>query len=205
MQRLICQRRREPEPNRRANNKGVDRSDPESVKRPRGETRISRFDAFKLCAGEETIAGRLDAAGLPRLADRIAAGAGAADVAWQLKGGHDAQSRPALTLSLEGLVPLICQRCLQPLFERVSQRTELLLARDEAELARFDAEEAEVVLAHSPLDAQTLVEDELLLSLPFAPRHEPGACAASEVFGSTETTESPLAGLAVLKKQKTSD
>src|SRR6202022_3488745 len=135
-----------------------------------GETRISRFDAFKLCAGEETIAGELDAARLPRLADRIAGGPGAAAVGWQVKGGHDSQSRPALTLSLEGLVPLICQRCLQPLFEKVSQQTELLLARDEAELARLDGEEAEVVLANSPLDAQTLIEDELLLSLPFAPR-----------------------------------
>ena len=151
------------------------------------------------------MAGEVDAARLPRLADRIAGGAGAAAVRWLIKGGRDFQSRPALTLSLEGLLPLICQRCLQPLFESVSHQTELLLARDEAELARLDAEEAEVVLAHSPLDAQTLVEDELLLSLPFAPRHEEGACAAREVSGSTETTESPLAGLAVLKKQKTSD
>ncbi len=205
MQRLICQRRREPEPNQASQQQGVDRWDSESVKRPRGETRISRFDAFKLCAGEETIAGQLDAARLPRLADRVAADAGAADVAWQLKGGHDAQSRPILTLSLEGSVPLICQRCLQPLFETVSQRTKLLLARDEAELARLDTEDAEVVLAHSPLDAQTLIEDELLLSLPFAARHDENACAARDVFGSKRATESPLAGLAALKKQKTSD
>ena len=205
MQRLICRRRRGPEPNQAREQQDVDRGDSEPVKRPRGETRISRFDAFKLCAGDETIAGKLDAARLPRLADRIAGGAGEAEVAWQLKGGHDAQLRPALTLSLEGTVPLLCQRCLQPLFERVSQRTELLLARDEAELARLDAEEVEVVLAHSPVDAQTLIEDELLLSLPFAPRHEEGACVAREVFGSSKAAESPLAGLAALKRGKTSD
>jgi uncharacterized metal-binding protein YceD (DUF177 family) len=33
-----------------------------------------------------------------------------------------------------------------------------------------------VILADRPLDAATLVEDELVLTLPFAPRHE-GGCA----------------------------
>lgn len=172
------------------------------MKRPRGETRISRFDAFKLCAGGEVIAGRVDVARLPRLADRIAGDAGA--VEWRIEGGHDSQSRSLLTLTLEGAVPMICQRCLQPLFEKVSLRTELLLARDEAELARLDAEEPEVVLADSPLDAETLVEDELLLSLPFAPRHADDACVAREVFTPAQA-RSPLAGLAALKKRTTSE
>ena len=58
----------------------------------------------------------------------------------------------------------------------VSQRTEVLLAHDEGELERLDAEtEGEVVLADQQLDAATLVEVELLLTLPFAPRHE-GEC-----------------------------
>ena len=36
----------------------------------------------------------------------------------------------------------------------------------------------EVLVADHPLTAIELVEDELLLTLPFAPMHEPGACAA---------------------------
>ena len=58
----------------------------------------------------------------------------------------------------------------------VSQGTEVLLAHDEDELATLDAEtDGEVILADRPLDAATLVEDELVLTLPFAPRHE-GEC-----------------------------
>jgi uncharacterized protein len=54
----------------------------------------------------------------------------------------------------------------------VSQHTELLLAHDEAEMARLDNDsELEVVLAQGPLDPLTLVEDELVLATPFAPRH----------------------------------
>ena len=64
-------------------------------------------------------------------------------------------------------MPLVCQRCLQPFAATIAQQTDLLLARNEAELARLDAEETEVVLANTTLDPLTLVEDELLLSLPF--------------------------------------
>ncbi len=61
----------------------------------------------------------------------------------------------------------------------------VLLARDERELARLDEEdEHEVVLAASPLDAATLVEDELLLTLPFVPRCERAECARAARGGS---------------------
>ena len=84
-----------------------------------------------------------------------------------------------MTIDLEGEVPLECQRCLGPLRWPVVQQTELLLAHDEAELARLDADtESEVVLAEGPLDPLSLVEDELLLVLPFAPRHPDGQCGA---------------------------
>jgi uncharacterized metal-binding protein YceD (DUF177 family) len=39
-------------------------------------------------------------------------------------------------------------------------------------------EEAEVVLATARTSAQELVEDELVLTVPFAPRHPEGACPA---------------------------
>jgi uncharacterized protein len=53
----------------------------------------------------------------------------------------------------------------------------VLLARDERELAALDAgSESEVVLAEGSLDPLTLVEDELVLALPFAPRHAEGDC-----------------------------
>ena len=93
-------------------------------------------------------------------------GADAAPIAWRISGGHDDAGRPSLTVRLDGVVPLVCQRCLQPFGAAVAQQTDLLLARNEAELARLDAEDAEVVLRDTTLDPRNLVEDELLLSLP---------------------------------------
>lgn len=173
--------------------------------RSTGQPLRSRFDAFKLCASNDSIAGEVDATRFPRLADRIPDGASNAMIAWRLDGGRDAQGRPALTLTLEGSLPQTCQRCLQPFAAAVSHQTELLLARSEAELAGLDVEDAEVLLADALLDASTLVEDELLLSLPFAPRHEDGPCEAALPAPEKRDAVSPLAALAALRKTKTGD
>ncbi len=136
-----------------------------------------RFDAFRLSATGGVLEGRVDPAQLPRLADEVGRGAG--EVAWRIAGIRGALGRPAIAVELSGHVQLECQRCLGTVDLSVEQRTELLLARSERELARLDDEsELEVVLANEPLDPQTLVEDELLLTLPYAPRHEERCPAA---------------------------
>ena len=108
-------------------------------------------------------------------------------------------SRPMLTLSIEGDVPLVCQRCLEPFAAPIAQRTPLLLARDQSELARLDAEEGEVVLANAAVDPLRLVEDELLLSLPLSPRHREGECGATPGVMPDSASDSPFARLAGLK------
>ena len=158
-----------------------------------------RFDAFEVAAAVTDRAGVVAARGLPRAADQLAEGTGAAPIAWRISGGHDGMGRPLLTVRLDGTVPLVCQRCLQPFAATVAQQTDLLLARDEAELARLDAEETEVVLANTTLDPRNLVEDELLLSLPLSPRHDEDACAAARRSMTDEGKRSPFAGLAALK------
>lgn len=137
--------------------------------------RRQRFDAHKLAANRGELHGSIEPATLVRLGDRIAEGPGSVD--WSIRGGSDAQGRPALVLSLAGAVPLECQRCLRPMQQAVQQTTTLLIAQSDADLVQLDENsENEVVLADAPLDPVTLVEDELLLTLPFAPRHE-GDCA----------------------------
>jgi len=158
-----------------------------------------RFDAFELAAAGTDLVGEVDARSLPRAADQLAEGTDAAPIAWRISGGHDGAGRPLLTVRLDGVVPLTCQRCLQPFGAAVAQQTDLLLARDEAELARLDAEETEVVLANTTLDPLNLVEDELLLSLPLSPRHDEDACAAARRAMPDDAKRSPFAGLAALK------
>lgn len=136
----------------------------------------TRFDAFKLAARASSVSGSLDARRLPNVADSLAPGDDPVPIAWTVEGRRSAEGRPAISIDIEGDVPLVCQRCLARMAWPVSQGTEVLLAHDEDELATLDAEtEGEVILADRPLDAATLVEDELVLTLPFAPRHE-GEC-----------------------------
>ena len=140
------------------------------------------FDAFDLALRGATVAGTVDAASLPRAADRLAPGAGVAAVSWNIAGTADAMGRAALEIRLDGVVPLVCQRCLQTFDWPVVQRTLLLLARNARELAGLDDDdEHEVVLADAPLEALPLVEDELLLTLPFVPRCERVECAGTRL------------------------
>jgi uncharacterized protein len=152
------------------------------MRRPQGH----RFDAFRLAASQAELKGSIEPGALERLEDRIAdelangIAASKGRIAWSIRGAADEQGRPAITVSIEGTVPLECQRCLGLLHQPVQQSTTLLLARTEAELLHLDEiSEHEVVLANAPLDPVTLVEDELLLTLPFAPRHEASCEPAS--------------------------
>ena len=134
-----------------------------------------RFDAYRLAHERGVVEGSVDPHRLPRVADLLADGP--ASVAWRIEGTKDALGRPAVTVVLSGSVSLTCQRCLGDFDWPIEQRSEVLLARDERELAALDAgSESEVVLAEGSLDPLTLVEDELVLALPFAPRHPEGDC-----------------------------
>jgi DUF177 domain-containing protein len=173
-----------------------------------GSAQAGRFDAFRLATRAESLAGEIDVGRRPRVCDRLAQTAGPAMISWRIDGGRDALDRPTLTLTVQGSLPLVCQRCLLPFDAPIELRSELLLAHDETELARLDMEEAEVLLASAPLDATTLVEDELLLSLPFAPMHPDDRCPAmpARAHESDEVRRgrdrvSPFARLAALKKE----
>lgn len=163
-----------------------------------------RFDAFGVAAKQGVVAGRFDAAALPRVADLLAEVDGAQELAYRITGTADPQGRPALEVALSGAVPLVCQRCLQSFLWPVEQSTLLLLARDEAEAERLDAEdhEHEVVLAAEPIDPRVLVEDELVLTLPFVPRCPEEQCPAGKVAADVEPlapTRPALAALAELR------
>lgn len=121
--------------------------------------------------------GRSDLAALPRLADRLDGCVGMLN--WRIEGTSDAQGRLALVVAVNGEVSLECQRCLGPFRHSVAQRTLTVLARSEAEADAMDgAIDDEVLVADRPIDPVKLVEDELLLTLPYAPMHAEGSCGS---------------------------
>jgi uncharacterized protein len=122
-----------------------------------------------------SLRGELRADELPRLRDNLTS----EDVAvqYRLSGGTES-GRPVLRLDVSGYVWLTCQRCLELYQERFELRNALPIARDESELARWEEEDplVDALVAETRLDVVSLVEDEILLSLPVVPRHPDGAC-----------------------------
>lgn len=78
-----------------------------------------------------------------------------------------------LHLQADATLPLVCQRCLLPVDVPVSVDRSFRFVADEATAAAEDEESEEDLLALSrSFDLLELVEDELLMELPVAPRHE---------------------------------
>jgi uncharacterized protein len=130
-----------------------------------------------------------------------------------------------LNLTVTTSLVMQCQRCLEPVDIAVDIAPWFRIVADEATAATLDAEleDVDVLAADGPLDLLTLIEDEILLSLPAVPMHEacpraipmtyvavpPGSPAALPgVFDATTSTatapgdeppEHPFAALAALK------
>jgi uncharacterized protein len=82
---------------------------------------------------------------------------------------------PEIWLHLKAgtVLPLTCQRCLSPVEVPVAVERSFRFVDDEEMAAAQDDESEEDVLALSrSFDLVELVEDELLMELPLAPRHD---------------------------------
>ena len=102
---------------------------------------------------------------------------------------------------MRGEITLRCQRCLGELKHKLDLSTVLRLAKNEHELARLDEDESvDCILAAGDTDVLTLIEDEILLSLPSSPRHNEGECSIAGLEGRGIARENPLTALAGLKK-----
>lgn len=156
------------------------------------------IDGFEFATAGATQEGTLPLSSFPRLQDVLVSDAG--EVAYALKGVRDGRGRPSLQLSVRGTLQLRCQRCLGPLAHEVRTESVLVLASSQAEI---DAEPVGVdspdrVIAGKEMGVRDLVEDELILALPYAPRHE--GCEASPT--EREVTTSPFAGLRGMMQRK---
>ena len=174
-----------------------------------------RIDLFELAQTGKQLTGVLDLDACERLADQLAElanelpgalqDAAQRTIVYRIAGGHDVLGRLTVTIALDGEVPLVCQRCLQPFAFRLASASTMCLAASEQQLAAWDNDESEAILAVSPVVCRELLEDELLLCLPYAPRHMEGECPDSEARPEIQTNvaiEHPFEGLAQLKKRR---
>ena len=134
---------------------------------------------------------------LPRLAELLTTTAGFLSV--RLEGWRDDQGRSWLQLNVAGEPELRCQRCLGGVKFPLAIRSRLQLIAPGEDWPDDDLEDdsADAIAAEVALTVSSLVEDEVLLALPIAPRHEHCESPSADVG---EHGSSPFAALAALKK-----
>ena len=105
---------------------------------------------------------------------------------------------PRLDLDIDGKIELVCQRCLLPMTHDVAVRSHFLIAPNEEAATALDDDDAyDAIVGAIDFDLDALVEDEVILALPIAPRHE--VCPdgkANLSYG--DEKPSPFAALAAL-------
>ncbi len=157
------------------------------------------IDGFEFASAGAAQQGVLPLSGFQRLRDMLASDAG--EVTYAVQGVRDERGRPSLRVKVQGTLQLRCQRCLEALpFEARSDAVLVLAAsQGEIEADPADAQAPDRLLAGKEMPVRELVEDELILAVPFAPRHE--KCIARPATGAG-TKSLPFAGLRGLMRGK---
>lgn len=138
-------------------------------------------------------------------------GEGKAVVRWQAQGRSEpvAGGAPEIWLDLQAQTELgmQCQRCLEPMRQALAFERSFRFVRDEATAEQLDEElEEDVLVWRKDFDLQALVEDELLMELPVAPRHEvcpstpPMQVQTHDFDAGEQEKPNPFAALKALKK-----
>ena len=122
-----------------------------------------------------------------------------APIAVHVEVARSPRGLPGLRVRLDGVVRLECQRCMNPVEVKLAPRVRFELVDTEAALDADDDDRWDAVLQSARFDLLHLLEDELLLALPFAPMHETCAPPADSTAGEKIM---PFALLAGLKKKQ---
>jgi len=159
---------------------------------PQQPAQFPTIDGFKFAAAGGKQHGTWQVRVFPRLRDLLHDDSGT--IEYEVRGGVSAHGRPQLALRAWGTLQLTCRRCLGALEFAARVETTLLLASTQAEVDAepMTAEGPDSVVATKEMSLRDLVEDELLLALPYAPRHEVCAARAESV---PEERQTPFAGL----------
>jgi uncharacterized protein len=172
------------------------------------------IDIPKLAQAQARAQGQVPLQDLPRvLAESAAAESAAADsgtdavVNWQLEGATLAKTGGAsevwAELSVSAHLPMLCQRCLQPMGDHaveLSRRYRFVATEEQAEELDEVADDHDVLVSSRQFDLAELLEDEILLDLPTNLSHEVCPNAPKLTTGEAEAPKpKPFAALAGLK------
>jgi len=133
-----------------------------------------------------------------RLRDVLASPDGVLD--YRIIGGINENGLPRLQLFVQGSLQLSCQRCLEPFEFELDIAADFLIVPDESAIPSPENESGDenYLVAETLMSVIDLIEDEILLALPLAPKHKINQCGASAKLDELKKP-SPFAVLQALK------
>jgi uncharacterized protein len=137
---------------------------------------IPVLDTHEFTRRGDSAAGTAPVAELPRLADAVLDPQ--AVLRWQVVGrsevGVQGHRTGFLRLRIDGELPQRCVRCLEQVRVRVAIDRAFRLVGSEAQAEREDPDDdtCDVLVGSRHFDLGALVEDEAIMALPVAPRHD---------------------------------
>lgn len=156
------------------------------------------IDSYEFAKQSLEIHGKIRASNLPGLQGVLYSGQG--ELVYRIRGGRPERDKLTLKLEVNGMLEVMCQRCLNAMEYPVNLTRTFVLVADESAIPEdeFEHDEVDYLVANPELDVEALVEEEFLLSLPLTIRHENGC--ADDIFPATNGKPNPFKVLERLKK-----
>ncbi len=165
------------------------------------------IDPFRFATEARTLSGKVEVAELSRLKGSLADLDGV--LSWRFEGWLansvlSGKDEPRLMLAIDGRLNLRCQRCLSGFDWPLAVATVLQPVRAGQQIPDEELEDDEIdaIEVEEGLDVMALLEEEILLALPLAPRHE--KCDSPRASNGAGE-ESPFAALASLRGSNRAD
>ena len=174
---------------------------------------LSALKKVDLCALQTYQGGGfLSISNLPRLAEEASVIHSGDGFDWQMRTHFEdspgSEPRQILDIGLNGRLHLVCQRCLQDCAVNLAETRRFVLVASEVDADDYpiEDEEQEPLVANQHFNLLETIEDEILLSLPWIPKHPDGFCEPhASSFGVEDADEAsgkPENPFKVLKNMK---
>ncbi|NYT62222.1 DUF177 domain-containing protein [Alcaligenaceae bacterium] len=169
---------------------------------------IQYVDTYELTRAGHEVSGQAAIAQFERLLEGLPEQADTT-VEWVVKGEMDAFGQRFLRVQVKASPMLECQRCMQPFAWSIDSLNRLQVVNSEADLDAGEAADTdpddliERILGSQRLDVLALVEDEVILSLPYVPKHDVCPSLPESLVQEPDTDParpSPFSVLGQLKK-----
>jgi uncharacterized protein len=131
---------------------------------------------------------------LLRLNDALVSSDGLLD--YRLIGGSSQDNRLRLQLYVGGSLHLRCQRCLEAFEFELAITSSFYVVADESAIpsSEEESDDEDYLIAEAQMQVINLIEDEILLALPLAPKHEIGRCGVDSKLNELKSPN-PFAAL----------